>query len=138
MKEDIIHGRGNYDLSTGQSGGVYADLKFNVFTTWQHPSGLGAGLNFRFVDSFIECEDNNCNLNTGADQRRTVARYYNADVFASYALKSAQGTTSVTVGMNNVANVSPPTIYNNIAQDADPSAYDFLGRQFYIRLGQLF
>ena len=138
MKEDIIHGRGNYDLSTGNAGGVYADLKFNVFTTWQHPSGLGAGLNFRFVDSFIECEDNNCNVNTLPDQRRTVDRYYNADLFASYSLKSSQGTTSVTVGVNNVANVSPPTIYNNIAQDADPSAYDFLGRQFYIRLGQLF
>jgi iron complex outermembrane receptor protein len=133
MTENVIHGRGNYDLN-----GLYPDLKFNVFTTWSHPSGLGAGINLRFVNSSIECEDNNCNLNHAADQRREVSKYVNGDLFASYALKSTQGTTSVTVGMNNALNVTPPLVYNNIAQDADPSVYDFLGRQFYVRLSQLF
>src|SRR5205814_6235944 len=40
-KDQIIKGKGTYDL------GVLPDLKFNVFTTWSHPSGFGAGFNFR-------------------------------------------------------------------------------------------
>lgn len=40
--------------------------------------------------------------------------------------------------MNNVANVTPPIIYNGPALNADESVYDFMGRQFYVRLSQLF
>jgi outer membrane receptor protein involved in Fe transport len=130
MKENIIHGRGFYDL------GVFPTLKFNVFTTWQHPSGLAAGFNVRFINSYQECDGNSCNDPTNG--RRDVDKYFAGDLFASYQLKSSQGTTSVTVGMNNVTNAIPPLVYNNTAQDSDASAYDFLGRQFYIRLGQLF
>ena len=130
MQEQIIHGRNFYDL------GVNPNLKFNVFTSWVHPVGVGAGFNFRFVNSFQECENNNCNDTTNA--RRDVSSYATGDLFLNYGLKSSQGTTSVTVGMNNVANVKPPTIYNGPALNADESAYDFMGRQFYIRLGQLF
>jgi outer membrane receptor protein involved in Fe transport len=128
--EVITHGKGFYDL------GVNPDLKFNIFTQWTHPSGIGAGVNFRFVDKFQECYQNDCN--TASNLRRTVPRYYNGDLFVNYALKSSQGTTNVSVGMNNVANVQPPAIYNGAALNADESAYDFLGRQFYVRLGQLF
>ena len=53
-------------------------------------------------------------------------------------LKTSQGTTNIAVGMNNLANVQPPAIYNGGALNTDESAYDFMGRQFYIRLGQLF
>ena len=130
MKENIIHGKGFYDL------GVFPDLKFNVFTTWAHPSGFGAGFNARFIDSYQECDGNSCNDPTNG--RRNVDKYVAGDLFATYAHKSSQGTTSVTVGMNNVTNATPPLVYNNTAQDSDASAYDFLGRQFYIRLGQLF
>jgi outer membrane receptor protein involved in Fe transport len=130
MKETILHGRGFYDL------GVFPDLKFNVFTTWIHPMGVGAGFNFRFIDSFKECDNDNCNDPT--NPRRDVSKYATGDVFVSYSLKSSQGTTSITAGMNNVVNVQPPIIYNGPALNADESAYDFLGRQVYIRLGQLF
>jgi outer membrane receptor protein involved in Fe transport len=129
-KEQILHGRGFFDL------GVQPDLKFNVFTTWRHPSGLGAGLNFRFVDSFQECDSNNCN--DPSNGRRDVAKYANADVFLDYGFKTSQGTTSVMVGMNNVTNAQPPIIYDGATLNADESAYDFMGRQFYIRLSQLF
>jgi len=129
-KEQILHGRNFYDL------GVNPDVKFNIFTIWNHPSGVGAGFNFRFVDSFKECQADNCNNPTNL--RRDVSMYATGDLFLAYALKTSQGTTNISVGFNNVANVQPPAIYNGAALNADESAYDFLGRQFYIRLGQLF
>src|SRR5207344_2901452 len=130
MKEQIIHGKGFYDL------GVRPDLKFNIFTIWNHPSGLGAGFSFRFIDSFQECQADHCN--TPSNLRRQVDKYAAGDVFFAYALKTSQGTTNVQIGINNVANTQPPFIYNGQALNTDESAYDFLGRQFYIRLGQLF
>jgi outer membrane receptor protein involved in Fe transport len=126
----IIHGRGFYDL------GVNPDMKFNIFTLWNHPSGVGAGVNFRFVDSFQECNQNNCN--TPANGRRDVSKYATGDLYLEYGLKSSQGTTRVVAGMNNALNVTPPVIYNGGALNGDESAYDFMGRQFYIRLSQLF
>ena len=129
-KEQIIHGRGYFDL------GVRPDLKFNLFTTWRHPSGLGAGVNVRFIDSFQECKSNSCN--NPANPRRDVAKYGDGDVFVQYGLKTSQGTTQVIAGVNNVANSSPPAIYNGPALNADESAYSFMGRMFYVRLAQLF
>jgi outer membrane receptor protein involved in Fe transport len=130
MKEQIIHGKGFYDL------GVRPDLKFNIFTIWNHPSGAGAGFSFRFIDSFQECQADHCN--TPSNLRRQVDKYAAGDVFFAYALKTSQGTTNVQIGINNVANTQPPFVYNGQALNTDESAYDFLGRQFYIRLGQLF
>jgi len=130
MKEQIIHGRGFFDL------GVQPDLKFNVFTTWHHPSGVGAGFNLRFIDSFQECDNNNCN--DPSNLRREVSKYATGDVFMDYGMKNGQGTTRIMVGVNNVANASPPTIYDGGALNSDESAYNFMGRQFYVRLSQLF
>jgi outer membrane receptor protein involved in Fe transport len=129
-KEQVLHGRGFYDL------GVNPDVKFNVFTLWSHPTGIGGGFNFRFIDSFKECNQDNCN--DPVNGRRDVSKYATGDAYLAYGLKSAQGTTRVTVGVNNVAGVTPPVIYNGPALNSDESAYDFLGRQFYIRLSQLF
>jgi len=130
LQQTIIHGKGFYDL------GVNPDIKFNIFTLWTHPSGIDAGLNFRFVDSYKECDGDNCNDSTNG--RREVAKYATGDLFVDYMLKSTQGTTRVTVGMNNVIDAKPPIIYNGAALNADESIYDFLGRQVYIRLSQLF
>jgi len=128
--EDIIHGKNFYDL------GVNPDLKVNVFTLWTHPSGLGGGFNFRFVDGFKECDNDDCNDSTNL--RRNVSKYATGDIFLNYALKSAQGTTKISVGVNNVVNAQPPVIYDGAALNADESAYDFLGRFLYVRLGQMF
>jgi outer membrane receptor protein involved in Fe transport len=129
-KEQVLHGRGFFDL------GVNPDLKFNVFTTWRHPSGVGAGFAVRFIDSFQECDNNNCNDSNNA--RRQVSKYADGDVFVDYGIKTAQGTTQIAVGANNVANTSPPLIYNGPVLNSSESAYSFLGRQFYVRLSQLF
>jgi iron complex outermembrane receptor protein len=130
MKEQVLHGRGFFDL------GVNPDLKVNLFTTWRHPSGVGAGFNLRFVDSFQECDNNNCNDPSNA--RRQVSKYADGDVFLDYALKTSQGTTMIAVGANNVANTSPPLIFNGPVLNTDESAYSFIGRQFYVRLSQVF
>ena len=129
-KEQVIHGRNFYDV------GVNPNLKFNIFTIWNHPTGVGAGFNFRFVNGFQECNQNNCN--NPANGRRDVSNYTTGDLYLDYGLKSSQGTTRVTAGLNNVANVTPPVIYNGGALNADESIYDFMGRQFYIRLSQQF
>jgi hypothetical protein len=44
----------------------------------------------------------------------------------------------IAVGANNVANTSPPLIFNGPVLNTDESAYSFIGRQFYVRLSQVF
>ncbi|HEY5947429.1 MAG TPA: TonB-dependent receptor [Kofleriaceae bacterium] len=128
-KTQILHGKGYYDL------GVLPDIKFNIFTTWSHPSGFGAGFNTRFINSFYECDGDNCN--DAMNGRRTVPKYFTGDVFADYTVKNTVGTTRVALGVNNVANLDPPTIYSE-TPNSDAGAYDFMGRYFYVRLSQLF
>lgn len=126
----VIKGKGNYDL------GVQPAVKLNVFTTWLHGSGFGAGFNARYVDSFKECDGNNCNDPTSGS--RVVSRYATGDLFVDYTVKSSEGTTRVALGVNNIIDAMPPVIYNGAALNADESAYDFMGRFFYVRLSQLF
>jgi len=129
-KESVLHGKNFYDL------GVLPALKFNVFTTWNHPSGFGAGFNARYVGGFQECNNDNCNDPTNG--RRDVESYVTGDLFLDYSIKTPGGTTRVALGVNNIIDATPPVIYNGAALNADESAYDFMGRYFYIRLGQLF
>ena len=129
-EDTVLHGRGNYDL------GVNPDLKFNIFTSWLHRSGLGAGFTARFVDSFAECENNLCN--DPENGRRQVSKYATGDAYVNYAMKNGPGATRITVGMNNVVDAKPPVIYNGAALNADESAYDFMGRFLYVRLGEQF
>lgn len=130
--ENIIHGKGTYDL------GVNPDLKVNFLTSWQHPSGFGAGFNIRFVDSFHECNANDCADPDPDNDKREVDKYFTADIYLDYVLKSSQGTTSVSLGVNNVLDRTPSLIYNGLALNSDESIYDFMGRYFYVRLSQLF
>jgi outer membrane receptor protein involved in Fe transport len=130
-KDQILHGKGVYDL------GVLPDLKSNIFTTWNHPSGIGAGFNLRFIDSFHECFNNDCNDPSNSNLVRTVPKYVTADVFADYTIKDTTGTTRFSLGVNNVANVDPPAIYTP-RPNSDASAYDFMGRYYYARVSQLF
>jgi hypothetical protein len=128
-KDQILHGKGVYDL------GVLPALKFNIFTTWNHPSGIGAGMNLRFIGSYKECDNDDCNDPTNGSHN--VPKYVNADLFVDYSMKTSSGTTRFTFGINNVANATPPVLYAP-TPNSDPSAYDFMGRYFYVRMGQLF
>jgi len=128
--EQIIHGRNFYDL------GVNPDWKFNLLTFWSHPSGLGAGGNLRFINGFEECDNDNCN--SAENLRRHVKAYATGDLFVDYGFKNPAGVMKIVAGMNNVVNAQPPRIYNGSTLNADPSAYDFVGRQFYLRINQAF
>jgi iron complex outermembrane recepter protein len=125
----VLHGLGNYDL------GARPRIKANFSMLWQHPSGLGGGVNVRFVGTFKECDQNNCN---GGAPSRDVARWYKADLHGSYAVKTAAGTTTLTVGVNNVLDQNPPLIYIGFQGDSDAATYDYMGRFFYARMSQLF
>jgi iron complex outermembrane recepter protein len=125
----ILHGRGNYDL------GVYPKIKANFSTMWQHPVGVGAGANLRYVGKYKECDQNNCN---GGLPERDVAAWYKIDLFGNYTFKSTAGRTSLAVGVNNILDRNPSLIYIGFAADSDAGTYDYMGRFFYARLSQLF
>jgi outer membrane receptor protein involved in Fe transport len=125
----ILHGLNNYDL------GARPRYKSNFSTLWQHPSGVGAGFTVRFVGTFKECDLNNCN---GGAPSRDVPRWYRADLFGSYALKSSAGTTTLTVGVNNLLDRAPALIYIGFQGDSDAATYDYMGRFVYARMSQLF
>ena len=134
----VLHGKDNYDL------GVNPTWRWNLFGAWAHPSGFGAGTNIRFVGDYKECDGDDCNVLPVQDgmgstpYSRQVGSYITGDLFFDYEAKSRAGTTRVAVGVNNVADVEPRIVYNGAALNSDESAYDFLGRYFYLRLSQLF
>jgi outer membrane receptor protein involved in Fe transport len=125
----VLHGLNNNDL------GPHPQIRGNVLSVWQHPSGVGAGVNVRYVGAFKECDQNNCN---GGAASRDIAAWYKADLFGSYALHTGARTTSVTVGVNNVLDRAPPAIYGAPLGDYDPTGYEFKGRSFYARMAQQF
>jgi iron complex outermembrane receptor protein len=125
----IVHAINNNDL------GARPHLRANLASLWQHPSGVGAGLNLRYIGTFNECDQNNCNAGMPA---REVSAWYRLDLFGSYSLRSGAGTTSLTVGVNNALDRDPPAIYGAVSGDYDPTAYDLKGRWFYARLSQTF
>ena len=138
----VIVGKGVYDL------GVYPDWRANFSTLW----GLnewGAGANVRYTGAFRECEDNDCQLGTNPEGQpvrnpnmppttRGVPSYITGDLFGSYTLDTPVGTSRLTLGVNNVLDQQPATVYNGFTSSSDPSAYDFLGRYFYARFVQQF
>ncbi|HTR56114.1 MAG TPA: TonB-dependent receptor [Kofleriaceae bacterium] len=134
-KDVIIHGRNYYDL------GVLPALRFLVFASWVHPSGFGAGVTGRYVGGYTECDSDDCQPQgptTPENGTHSIGQYLTADLYLDYMLKSGAGTTKITVGVNNLTDIQPPVIYNGQALNADESAYDFMGRYFYVRLSHLF
>ena len=59
------------------------------------------------------------------------------DVHARWAPVTGWGTTTVVVGLNNLLDEDPPMSARGSYQ-ADPSTYDFQGRQWFLRLAQGF
>jgi iron complex outermembrane recepter protein len=128
----VVEGVGVYDL------GVYPRWKFNFTTIWGL-RGVGLGFNTRYIHGYRECTAaNNCNQEGVAMLDHDVDANITADVFASYAVTSPAGTTSLTVGVNNIADQEPPLIYNGFLANSDSFTYDLLGRFFYARLTQAF
>ena len=66
-----------------------------------------------------------------------VAAYTAFDLYASYALQSSFGTTSLAGGVRNLFDAAPPAVYDSFLTYADPT-YDFVGRYVYGRLAHKF
>ena len=103
---------------------------------------LNAGLNFRFIPSFDECDNAACEAQRAEDAdppiRRPISSYFAMDIFAGATFESFLGQTDVTIGMNNVTDAEPPYIINGFLAESDAATYDYMGRYFYFRLGQRF
>lgn len=150
----VIHGKNTFDLAT--VGGVYPAFKFISGVRWAL-SGFSAGVSTRFLSSYHECGSRSGNFNGTATcydrtqpgdvgvtydgpvpTARTVSAYNTWDLFASYAFATTAGKTTIGAGVSNVFNAAPAKIYNGFLAASDPTAYDFLGRFFYARVGQAF
>jgi len=130
---EVIHGVGFYDL------GVYPRFKANLSSNWVHSSGASGGFTLRFVGTYRECADNNCNNPDNlANASRDVGRYFKLDLFGGYDFRSRIGKTTLQLGVNNLLDATPPVVYNAAAANSDASTYDFIGRLVYLRMSQLF
>jgi iron complex outermembrane receptor protein len=125
----VIEHRGNYD---GQL--LMPTFKGFGQVTWTM-GGLGAGLTGRYLGSLKECENLACSFDD--TNSHTVSAYLTADLYLSYLLRSVAGTTSLQVGVQNVADTQPPPIYTAASYSADPG-YPYPGRFFYARLAHGF
>jgi iron complex outermembrane receptor protein len=128
-----VFGIGVYDL------GAFPKVKTNFSTIWGK-GHLGAGFNVRTVAGFKECNNNDCSRKKDGSLGgvRGVDNNVTGDIFANFNTKDALGTTTIGVGMNNVADTPPPFIYNGFYANSDASTYDFIGRYMYVRLSQTF
>ncbi len=137
----LVKGKGTYDLAinTGGIGGVYPSYKFNTGVTWGL-GDVGAGITTRYIGSFRECADiTGGSSSAGAcylfpDLSHHVSYYNSWDAFISYRLRTAAGKTSIAAGARNVFDTKPPVIYNSFTPTSDATAYDLIGRTFYLRL----
>lgn len=130
----VLEGVGYYDL------GVFPRAKVNVMSLWER-NELNAGVSGHYVASLKECHENDCNTPVNrARYARDIGSYLTMSVFAGCVLKSRAGTTRATIGVNNVFNTNPRTIYNSESAyaDSDGSVDNMIGRYFYLRMSQQF
>ena len=125
---------GNYDQAAGATPGANPRYRLSAFLRWALDR-FNAGVNFRYLPSFDECEGGPCNVNSvERPVKRIVDDYFYMDVFAGVNLVSPLGASSLTVGMNNVTDATPPYIANGFLAESDAATYDYAGRSFYLRL----
>ncbi|MCA9555337.1 MAG: TonB-dependent receptor, partial [Myxococcales bacterium] len=114
----------NYDL------GVYPSFRFNTTLQWAM-KGLGAGINIRYIGSYMDCDSADCSEESNF-AARDVDSNTTMDLFASYGFSNPAGYTRIQAGINNLADQTPPVIYNGFLAASDASMYDYLGRYFYV------
>ncbi len=100
-------------------------------------SGLGEGGRSTSFGRGL-CSDQNKDPSTGLPYPiHRVASYTLFDLHASYTLKSSPGTISFSIGVRNVFDAAPPTVYDSFTTYADPT-YNFVGRYVYGRIAHRF
>jgi outer membrane receptor protein involved in Fe transport len=123
----VIEAKGNYDL-----GLVLPAWKFSAGVIWSL-HGFGAAVNTRYVGSYKEC-DGLCSLEDFNFGERRVSAYNAWDASVGYTLRTGLGTSNLVVGLQNLFDTEPPKVYSNGYQPSDPTAYDFLGRYWSVKL----
>jgi iron complex outermembrane recepter protein len=127
-----LEGVGYYDL------GAFPKLRANL-TTYFESGGSSAGVNVRYIGGFKECLNDNCNDPMNREMySRNVSSNITADLFAGYSVKTVGGTTTLTVGVNNLTDQKPAMIYQGFQGNSDAATYDYMGRFVYTRLSHLF
>ncbi len=128
----VVHGRGKYDLGANPT--VKANASVQYFL-----GGANAGVRTRYFGGFKECAGTATGLSYGTDCVHAgdlfhdVPANWTFDGNVGYALASGVGNTSVNVGVTNIFDSKPPTLYSNITQWSDWN-YDFLGRRYYVQM----
>jgi outer membrane receptor protein involved in Fe transport len=132
----VINAKGTYDLSL-----VLPEWRGNV-TLGYGNSGWSGALTVRWLDSFRECKDNACQQTDPSappPRTRKIDAYAVADLNVGYKLSHTGGSaTFYAVGVNNLFDATPPYIVNGFTAASDNSAYDYMGRYFYVRLSHEF
>ena len=140
-----IKGKNTYDL------GVNPALKINAGVSYDK-DGFVVGVDTRYVGAIHECAAADGTAAGGgcyANYRDAAGELYPTHSIPAYMVynmtaaytfdwDNAWGKTTISGGVQNLADTNPPLIYNSFLSYADPSAYDFLGRYFYVRLAQKF
>lgn len=132
-----IRGRGIYDL------GMYPEWKSNLSASWWSEQ-WEANARIVYIGGFTECENNNCRTEQNdldpdnAPLARAVSAWANIGFSVAYSDSSPLGTSKLTLGISNIFDGVPPTIYNGFLATSDAATYDFLGRFVYARLEQRF
>ncbi len=124
--------KGNFDQE-----GSNPDFRLNGFVRWAY-EWANAGINMRYLPGFTECQGACSTPSATAPRSRDVDAWYYMDIFAGANVTTPLGDTSIQVGINNLTDVEPPLIVSAAQPRIDPGTYDFIGRQFYMRLSQRF
>lgn len=139
-----VQGAGTWDLNTSGSAGSFPKSRFMAGVNWRY-QGFSAGVRTYVIGSFEECSDADgafagdglCYADKMA-KRRTVDAWNNWDANVGYQFTSPVGRTSLTLGMTNIFNQTPPRIYNGFANTTDTYNYDLVLRQVFFRVAQNF
>ncbi|MBL8924409.1 MAG: TonB-dependent receptor [Myxococcaceae bacterium] len=140
----VINGAGTWDLNESGTGGAYPHLRFNASLGWAW-KGLSANVRTYFIGGFKECGDSEGYLEGAGlcyakdhSGERQVAPWNSWDVTVAYQLRSPVGVTSLMLGVTNLFDQRPPTIYNGFANTTDVYSYDLVLRSFFARLSHRF
>lgn len=127
--------RGGY-FTAGE--GSNPDYRLNAFARWAYGM-FNAGTNFRYLPGTQECAGGVCSVDSAtAPISRDVDDYLRMDLFAGFNVSSPLGSTSITVGINNLTDAEPPFVSGGLNANTDPLTYDLAGRTFYGRVSQRF
>ena len=130
-----VSGLDVYDLSNTDIDGFMPSWRYTSSLQWAY-KGYSLGSNLRYTRGIRECDDNDCDSDSSADNplNRGVNPNVNVDIYGSVTFSNPLGFTSLRAGINNISDQTPPVIYAGFLANSDAANYDYLGRFFYVSL----